>query len=1027
MADVRLLSCLPDDGSATFFVAYPIDGHPRRLVACDSHAAVIRAVDAATARGFESWYAFNGFAPGSTARRATNVAACRTFVLDVDVDPAGRGKYRSQLEVVSALYRHVRAGHLPLPTFVVSSGYGIHFYWRLRESVAPDVWQSAATIFRARLVALDPCLAADTSRVADLPGLLRFPGALNCKNPSDPKPVKILAEFARNYSVESFLAGVREAPRTAPAILAGTINKPVTAATAELPSVGLLDDRLSKSRSGNFVEIAKDCTPVRNLMKQIAAGVAAGEPIDVPYQPRWVLSRLLAYCTDGEQVAGKLLRMVQPQVNDPWPNVVARAVRENAGIATCANIRAALKDPATGLPYTPETCRSCPAFRRTGDASPVNLPLYKARVSAGLTTAAQVEAEYPPPGEIGTYLTLPGFVRRCSNIHTEPNAEGYWATDTALYWVQEYHLDANNERVQRNSRKAVGKTLVPTKLTEGLWAITAATPKPDDPNRHNYIVTVEDLSSQATPRAAKQRVLEQPILPDVRYVAAEISAMGVSPEHLSPEAHRLFYDYVKQCKAAVDRDRKRPVAVTNGWVENDDFDRQFLCGPLAVRAGGYTPAPVRVGVHGEAVELFGTAGDSVRHELAVRALFLSARDWAYTALLAGFAAPLVSLVSGVSTSCILNVTGPAGTAKTTVMRLGRSIWGNPANPRGIASPTDTDNAAEIRHIWHGNLPIYIDELARVSAEEIAQFVTLATNNRPKERMTRDSNTLRANRGSWKTLFVAATNTAIQDALGQQVSMNDEGTRRRVMTLRAQGMAFRMRPADIAEVERVLVNNHGFLGPRFIKHVLANYGSVVERLEALRTELHAQAADRTAVLYVSTVAAMIVAEEILERMGVIAMGRRRERFLRSLLDEQKQYVSETSGRESAYNALVEALRSNVPPGRKITYVKTGMTVTPQPPAVAVNTAGSLVCRAQLEVTPEGVSEIYYVLVDYLPALLRPRPVADLLAQLRGHPMVGRGRRLLAENAGPAYSYEDRMVLRDVLIVKAFSPAAVPDPG
>jgi hypothetical protein len=241
------------------------------------------------------------------------------------------------------------------------------------------------------------------------------------------------------------------------------------------------------------------------------------------------------------------------------------------------------------------------------------------------------------------------------------------------------------------------------------------------------------------------------------------------------------------------------------------------------------------------------------------------------------------------------------------------------------------------------------------------------------------------------------------------------------------MAFRMRPADIAEVERVLVNNHGFLGPRFIKHVLANYGSVVERLEALRTELHAQAADRTAVLYVSTVAAMIVAEEILERMGVIAMGRRRERFLRSLLDEQKQYVSETSGRESAYNALVEALRSNVPPGRKITYVKTGMTVTPQPPAVAVNTAGSLVCRAQLEVTPEGVSEIYYVLVDYLPALLRPRPVADLLAQLRGHPMVGRGRRLLAENAGPAYSYEDRMVLRDVLIVKAFSPAAVPDPG
>jgi hypothetical protein len=1022
MADARLLTCLPDDGTASFIVVLPVGGRPARAVICDSHAAVLRAIDAAAARGMDCWFAFNGFVPGTTARKAANVSACRTFVLDVDVDPAGNGKYRSQTEVVAALYGHVRAGKLPLPTFVVSSGYGIHLYWRLAESVDPATWRAAAVTFRDRVTAIDPVLAADTSRVIDLAGLLRFPGAVNAKNPTDPRPVKILAAFDRVYTVESFLAGVEAAG--VPAV--GTINRPETAGTvappnaAHLPLVGLFDDRLSRTRSGDFVEIASGCAPIRNLVAQIARGVRAGQPVDVPYQQRWVLSRLLAYCKDGEATAAKLLTMVQPQVNDPWPKVVARAIRENAGIATCANIRSALKDPATGLPYTPEACQNCPAFRRSGDASPVNLPLYKARVTAGAVTAAQVEAAYPPPGEIGAYLTLPGFVKRCVNVNTEAQEEGYWATDTALYWVQEYRVDENNERVPRNSRKAISKVLVPTKLTEGLWAITAASPKPEDPNRHNYIVTVEDISSQSTPRRAKQRVLENAILPDIRYVAAEISSMGVSPEHLSPEVHRLFYDYIKLCKAAVDREQKRLVAVTNGWADHDG-DREFLCGPLAVRAGGYAQAPVRVGVHAEAVSLFGTAGDPIRHELAMRALFLSARDWAYTALLAGFAAPLVSMVSGVSTSCLLNVSGPAGTAKTTVMRLGRSIWGDPANPRGIASPSDTDNAAEIRHIWHGNLPIYIDELARVSQEEIAGFVTLATNNRPKERMTRDSNALRANRGSWKTLFIAATNTAIQDALGNQTSLNDEGTKRRVMTLHANGMAFKMQAADVANVEAALSANYGFLGPRFVRHVLANYSRVSERIEALRAELHAHAQDRTSVLFVSTTAALLVAEELLEEMGIIKMGSRRERFLRSLLDEQKRYVSETSGMDAAYSALVEALRTNIPPGRKITYLHSGDTVVPQPPPLTGVAAGPLVCRAHVRPDKDGVHEVYYVLLDYLPALMRPRNVADLMAQLRDHPLVGRARKILAPGAGPVYSHEDRMLPRDVLVVKVFSPA------
>ena len=64
---------------------------------------------------------------------------------------------------------------------VVISGYGLHVYWPLEQSIEPDAWLETANKFKKLLSAATPPLLADPSRTADLSSLLRPTGTVNKK------------------------------------------------------------------------------------------------------------------------------------------------------------------------------------------------------------------------------------------------------------------------------------------------------------------------------------------------------------------------------------------------------------------------------------------------------------------------------------------------------------------------------------------------------------------------------------------------------------------------------------------------------------------------------------------------------------------------------------------------------------------------------------------------------------------------------------------------------------------------------
>jgi hypothetical protein len=96
------------------------------------------------------------------------------------------------------------------PSFLISTGNGLHAWWLFREPLIFDNdderGKAAALVHRwqtlLRLNAASRGWAFDL--LADLARVLRVPGTYNCKDPQNPKPVSILAHCDRRYNPSDF-------------------------------------------------------------------------------------------------------------------------------------------------------------------------------------------------------------------------------------------------------------------------------------------------------------------------------------------------------------------------------------------------------------------------------------------------------------------------------------------------------------------------------------------------------------------------------------------------------------------------------------------------------------------------------------------------------------------------------------------------------------------------------------------------------------------------------------------------------
>ena len=149
-------------------------------------------------------------------RKQANAEYFRALWMDIDCGPEKaapdkHGKIKGYLNQplgMGAFVSFSEKLQLPRP-IVVDSGYGLHIYWVLSETLRRNVWESLSK--RLRDLALQEGLIVDTA-VFEASRVLRIPGTFNFKDPDAPIEVRVLSDSfeAKDYEYWKGLLGAAE-------------------------------------------------------------------------------------------------------------------------------------------------------------------------------------------------------------------------------------------------------------------------------------------------------------------------------------------------------------------------------------------------------------------------------------------------------------------------------------------------------------------------------------------------------------------------------------------------------------------------------------------------------------------------------------------------------------------------------------------------------------------------------------------------------------------------------------------------
>lgn len=122
-----------------------------------------------------------------TGRHVEYAVAAKALFCDVDIknDDA---HYHDIPSALKALQEFCGAAKIPLPTWVVATGGGLHLWWALTESLAADRWRPLAVRFK-NCMASNKFLA-DLGCTQDMARLMRVPTTHNMKIPETPRRIE---------------------------------------------------------------------------------------------------------------------------------------------------------------------------------------------------------------------------------------------------------------------------------------------------------------------------------------------------------------------------------------------------------------------------------------------------------------------------------------------------------------------------------------------------------------------------------------------------------------------------------------------------------------------------------------------------------------------------------------------------------------------------------------------------------------------------------------------------------------------
>lgn len=736
-------------------------------------------------RGVETYFALAAFAnttaDGSGFRTQANVTALKSFWLDIDAGERkfakhGEKVWPAQQYAIDALWAEIHKGLLPLPTFVVSSGEGLHVYWSADADITVAEWLPRAD--KLQRYCQQAGLRPDAARTTDSASVLRPIGTVHM---ASQRPVQVIYQGAVFDK----------------ATLLQTIHRlPVGESLRSMQALGRQDALMGLGAMPSYMTQGDDALGGMAEYKP----ASFGKIIDKQKYERTGCAQLL-WAYENQQIADEptwfgALSVAQFCVTDrdEWVHKLSHQHPEYERGVTEAKAAQA-KGPRGCAQFeaqNPALCKGCPHYGKITNPivlgyEPQNRPtIVIAPVSAD---TQQTDSFLIPTFPYGFYRGVNG------GVYTDvpkrlPN--GKLSEDEMMPFVvcpQDVYI---HERVRDGANKQ-------------LYLCRYHSP-------HDGVVEFQmDSTTINSPKEFKDNITGAglPIDGNERW------------KHLMTFVNRMRVELI-QSRAAVD------AVAQMGW---QDGYKDFVIGDTVITRTGTRPAPLAdkeiARKHAKAFKPSSTGVDAdAQMQLwrsVLQAMYGNSAAVANQFVIAtALGAPIsakYALESHAGGVISLSSSG-SGRGKTFTCQVALRVFGDPAAVT-FSSKDGTTIAGLMTNLGYLNsVPLLRDEVTEMNPEEIVSMVYDSTRLGDKERAQGSDNDIRANRNTWKSFFYATANVSLYDMVTQGRDVAD-GPIRRITEINIPELDYLKDNAYARQLAQQLSTIRGVAGRRLIEWLVVH--------------------------------------------------------------------------------------------------------------------------------------------------------------------------------------------------------------
>ncbi len=710
-----------------------------------------------------------------------NAAFARAQWVDID---CGNEEYPTQRDGLAGLLKFCNETQLPRPNVIVSSGNGVHCYWVFDRDVEADTWVRVAKTFKAIQTRFD-FAQTDTTRSADVASVLRPIGTNNDKTAKglEIKPVKLLG--APNLTPIPFPEWVQK-------IVDLRNEYGVVVPKGKQPSA-------NSALSGGMNYDPSDANKVANRCQQIRIfrddmGANQDEPI-------WrACLGVVGYCEDGEEYAKQWSSGYAGYDEDATLDKMEQWM-DNAGPTTCEHFQGCNPKGCEGCTWkgkikSPIVLGRPDPEHKTETTREIKIEVITTDASTGeemVVTKVEEIVDYIPdfPEHVSKNFRWDGKALVARKKAEDGSDE--WVPFCSQLPVPEYRFFCYDEKTWKWHVRAL--------VRPGTW-------------------NEGDIKNSDLAKGGQA------------FNGAMGGNIGIIPRKTGAE----LVDYMRTW-AEASLYESEEVSMHNhfGWYE----DGSFLLGTTKYMPDG-TVKQVRTSASlSNYVKGFTPRGTLERHiELIDKAYNRPNHEQYQFTYLSGFASVLIRKVHGAICGIpLVTWSRKSGYGKTTAAQAALSIYGDPYAPNQMASANKiTEYAIGALAGTRRDLPVVIDEVTNWEAKRCARFAYDYSDGRPKLQ-GQASGGLRDNSDKeWSNFVILTGNRSIVNDMistipdcAPQVARVIEyqyGTHHSETMGRAEGLA----------LFDELWKNSGVVGDAYLRHIVPNIDSIVERCIKNRDKL-----------------------------------------------------------------------------------------------------------------------------------------------------------------------------------------------